>query len=60
MSMGERLRYLGSQAYQKRNVLIPIELVRLLEQQGLEQGLSVNEVINTIISKHYKKEEVCQ
>lgn len=59
--MSERLRYLGNQAYQKRSVLLPVELVSQLEQQGLAQGLSLNEVINLIISHHYKQQEgVCE
>lgn len=61
--MSERLRYLGNQAYEKRNILLPLELVSQLEQQGLDQGLSVNEVINLIIRDYYKQQEgegVCQ
>lgn len=55
--MSERLRYLGNQAYEKRNILLPVELVSQLEQQGLDQGLSLNEVINLVLANHYKQQE---
>ena len=49
--------YLNDREYEKQTVLLQLDNLFFLQREALASGSSVSELLNTIITKHFKETE---
>lgn len=52
--------YLNNQEYEKQTVLLQLDNLFFLQRSALATGSSVSELLNTLITQHFKENDDAQ